>query len=100
MARVLVLAAALGVVALPSVATAEVCRAPAFQDAHEDEISEDLPRRDRLHRCLRSCEGGSDAVAGFCKRLRAHPAVLAACWGVVLGGEPMCKGFCYWYFTP
>lgn len=47
--------------------------------------------------CLRACRGGAASRQAFCRTI-PHPAIRAACWGVVFASYAGCAGFCYWYY--
>ena len=51
-----------------------------------------------LQACLAACAGGTEEIYEFCRSL-PNPAWRAACWGLALGSETACAGWCYIKFS-
>jgi RHS repeat-associated protein len=60
-------------------------------------IEAPTPDPKKLKKCLKACKEGGEAWQKFCRGIR-NKRISAVCWGLEFASEPVCRGFCYWYW--
>ena len=49
-----------------------------------------------LKRCTESCKDGGEAILAYCRTI-PDPRIRATCWGLALGSEVACIGWCWFH---